>query len=157
MAPPTIPAIARFGEKYRVEKSGCWIWTAGFMPNGYPQFRHVKGKNGYGHRFAYEHFVGPLEKGQHLHHACKNKACVNPAHLQLTTPPEHPGIHNADKTHCKRGHPLSADNLYPNKQGRRVCRTCREQWYDESRDALRTYHREYMRKRRAEDPAFAEK
>lgn len=28
------------------------------------------------------------------------------------------------RTHCKRGHPLSGDNMYRNKHGGRVCRTC---------------------------------
>ena len=29
------------------------------------------------------------------------------------------------RTSCKRGHPLSGDNLYINPQGSRVCKTCR--------------------------------
>lgn len=36
-----------------------------------------------------------------------------------------PPMKNADKTLCKRGHPLSGDNLCVDKQGRRRCRTCR--------------------------------
>jgi len=28
------------------------------------------------------------------------------------------------RTHCKRGHPLSGDNLIPTKNGRRRCRAC---------------------------------
>lgn len=28
------------------------------------------------------------------------------------------------KTHCKRGHPLSGDNLYTSPQGQRRCKTC---------------------------------
>lgn len=31
---------------------------------------------------------------------------------------------NATKTHCKRGHLLSPDNLYANARGARICRTC---------------------------------
>lgn len=44
--------------------------------------------------------------------------------------PEHLGLtvsqFNAQKTHCKRGHPLSGDNLVPRfaKQGVRQCLTC---------------------------------
>jgi hypothetical protein len=33
------------------------------------------------------------------------------------------GHHNALKTHCLRGHPLTPDNVYANGQGRK-CKTC---------------------------------
>ena len=158
MAPPIVPILERFEAKYEVNPiTGCWLWTAALMPHGYPQFRYSKAKNGYGHRFAYEHFVGPVPKGKHVHHICKNKICVNPAHLELITPKEYPGIHNADKTHCKRGHPLSGENLMPNNYGRRVCRACHELWLEENQEHRRVYHREYMRQKLATDPAFAEK
>lgn len=32
---------------------------------------------------------------------------------------------NAAKTHCKRGHPLSGENLYVQKSGARVCKECK--------------------------------
>lgn len=31
---------------------------------------------------------------------------------------------NKDKTHCKRGHPLTGDNLYIDGSGFRRCREC---------------------------------
>jgi hypothetical protein len=31
---------------------------------------------------------------------------------------------NSHKTHCKRGHPFSGDNLYINKERKRICRKC---------------------------------
>ena len=34
------------------------------------------------------------------------------------------GNHNSLKTHCKRGHPLSGENLRINKRGARVCIAC---------------------------------
>jgi WhiB family redox-sensing transcriptional regulator len=42
-----------------------------------------------------------------------------PHHRQA--PASHP---QASKTHCKRGHPFSADNTYYTPDGRRRCRTC---------------------------------
>jgi hypothetical protein len=36
-------------------------------------------------------------------------------------PPGHP---NADKTHCKHGHPFDAANTYYAPDGQRRCRTC---------------------------------
>jgi hypothetical protein len=40
------------------------------------------------------------------------------------TPAGHP---QASKTHCKRGHPFSADNTYYTPDGHRRCRTCLRQ------------------------------
>lgn len=31
------------------------------------------------------------------------------------------------RTHCRRGHPLSGENLYVNKRGARVCKECRKE------------------------------
>ena len=31
-----------------------------------------------------------------------------------------------NQTHCKRGHPLSGENLYRRKDGRRICKTCKK-------------------------------
>jgi hypothetical protein len=35
--------------------------------------------------------------------------------------------HNSYKTHCKRGHPLSGENLHVRKSGARDCRICRRE------------------------------
>lgn len=160
-----IPLDQRFAAKYKInEVSGCWNWTAGFMPNGYPQLRYSKEKNGYGHRFSYEHHVGPIPKGKQLHHKCENKACVNPEHLELVTPrthlverhPDSQASFNARKTHCKRGHPLSGENLVITSQGRRSCRACRDLWREEHRDEIASYQTEYQNRRYHEDAAFAD-
>lgn len=103
------------------------------MPNGYAQFRYSRHKNGYGHRFAYEHHKGQIPAGRQIDHLCENKACVNPDHLEVVTPqvniarigPRRSA--NAEKTHCKRGHPLSGENLYVIPSGGRTCRTCRRE------------------------------
>lgn len=48
--------------------------------------------------------------------------------------PTHP---NAAKTHCKRGHPLSGENLYVQKSGARTCKECKRmkvrEWYHRNR------------------------
>jgi hypothetical protein len=85
---------ARFWSK--VTKSpnpdGCWTWTGARTTDGYGRFsitvepgryRHVKA-----HRWSYEHTIGPIPDGLTIDHhdqRCRNRACVNPDHLEPVT------------------------------------------------------------------------
>jgi hypothetical protein len=154
----------RFAAKYEVDPgSGCWLWTASRMPNGYAQFRYSPTKNGYGHRYAYELHIGPIPEGATLDHLCRVRHCVNPAHLEVVTQRENvmrgqgEAAKNAKKTHCKNGHPLSGDNLYVSSDGRhRVCRTCnlaaQQRWREQHREKYNAYQKDYQRKVRDASP-----
>jgi hypothetical protein len=160
VARPVIPAEQRFFEKVKKDKkTGCWLWTAGLMSTGYPQFRWGIGKNGYGHRWAYEHFVGPIPEGRQLHHTCGTPICVNPEHLVPTEPGNHRTEHHL-RTHCKRGHLLDGDNLYVNPGGTRTCRTCmrmhHKNWRDRNQEHNREWHRDYQRRVRADAKKWRE-
>lgn len=81
---PTDP-LPRFMEK--IEKDAatkCWNWQACVSPQGYGTF-WWDGKRSTAHRFAYEHFRGPIQAAQDIDHLCRNRLCVNPAHLEAVS------------------------------------------------------------------------
>lgn len=78
--------VERFTAKYEVRPDGCWQWTGttGGSTARYGYFTW-NGRRGMAHRFAYEHFVGPIPEGLEIDHQCQNKLCVNPSHLEPVT------------------------------------------------------------------------
>ncbi len=112
----------------RPELGPCWEWLAALC-KGYG-YLGVGKKLVRAPRFAYELLVGPIPRNRELDHLCKNKRCVNPAHLEVVTHRENdlratgPTAQNARKTHCPHGHPYDLFNTYVMKQGGRQCRRC---------------------------------
>jgi hypothetical protein len=79
------------------EETGCWDWVGRISISGKGSRRGIMGtsdhRNMYAHRVAYEHYVGPIAEGNHIHHTCGNKLCVNPDHLRSVTIQEHRMAH----------------------------------------------------------------
>lgn len=98
-----------------IDVDGCWIYT-GSKSEGYGRIRY-EGRNVPAHRLSYEFIVGEIPEGLMLDHLCRNRACINPDHLEPVTNKENilrgvgTGAINAKKTHCLRGHELSGKNI----------------------------------------------
>lgn len=125
--PKPKPLVIRFLSHVKMI-DGCFVWTG------------VKNNMGYGmlaiahipclaHRVSYRLFVGEIKDGMVLDHLCRNRFCVNPAHLEQVTSKENtrrgisPCSENANKTECKRGHLFTKENTILVKNGRQ-CRAC---------------------------------
>ena len=115
-------------------ETGCWNWTLK-LRNGYGKFRGVLA-----HRLAWEAFIGPVPKGLHLDHVCRNRRCVrpDPKHLEPVTKAEnnrramayvqqYPGeqVHNNAKRWCVHGHLYTEATTGLDRLGKRYCKTCR--------------------------------
>ena len=145
--------MERFFNKVEVLDDGCWHWTGTKIWSGYSQF-WVRTTPFSGHRFAYLVFRGNLSPGKQLDHLCRNRACVNPEHLEeVTAKVNHqrgdgPWSTRKRPTHCPQGHPYTGNNIALRSSPsegyiRRRCRKC-----------LNTYLRNYRARKPSNQEAL---
>lgn len=118
--------------------TGCWFFKGYIANNGYGSVAVRRGaaklSHFLPHRLMFQQFKGKIPHGLELDHLCRQRACINPAHLEAVTSRvntlrgEGPTAQNARRTHCRNGHEFSMMNTYhfrrPDDRTYRACREC---------------------------------
>lgn len=122
--------------KIKVDKEGCWIWTAStHVVTGYGSFRVTSKVVVKPHRWMYRFFIGEIPVGLEPDHQCKKRACCNPWCLDLVTPK----VNNQRaslRTHCSKCGKAYEGNL--SKEPGKRCNACRRAY--QRVYALKRYH-----------------
>jgi hypothetical protein len=120
-----VPLTERLRNRIEHGPGDCWTWTGAKNPKGYGNIG-VENRTRSVHRVAYETWVGPIPDGYDIDHICRNRSCINPAHLRPLTP-----FDNRERnqftgvTHCVNGHPFDAENTHVSTRDGRTVRSCR--------------------------------
>ena len=124
-----------FCNRFCVEsgKNACWVWHGSLHITGHGQFHPTAERMYHAHRYSYELFKGEIPtdgKRRLVDHLCRNRACVNPEHLELVNHEENlkRGYHPlvlGQKYWCKANqHPLTKDSIIFDNKGNMHCVKC---------------------------------
>lgn len=154
----------------KVDRSGgpdaCWPFTGYKLPKGYGTIlvgskAKKTNRQALAHRVAWEVTHGPIPPGLGVLHRCDNPPCCNPSHLFLgdqfanmqDAASKGRTAHGPPKRDaCKKGHPLTDDNVYVKPNGNRQCLTCKREaqlaWQRRHKDKMAEYNRANHAKRK---------
>jgi len=160
---PVPPRVAeRAYERVDETEGGCWISRYSTASHGYAQIGwQDAGRRSVvlAHRAAWVHVNGQMPLGMTLDHLCKERRCVNPAHLRML-----PNFENARRTNgrdwplgtCVNGHDhthlIRTAKAASPRGYRMICGTCqrdrRRQWDANNRDRRRQAQAAYRARKK---------
>jgi hypothetical protein len=112
----------------------CWLWQGTTTSDGYGKVG-INRRSWLAHRASYTMFKGPIPDGMTIDHLCQNILCVNPDHLEAVTDTENKRRSpKVQKTHCRRGHERTPENILITTKGWKQCRICKALCNRESRN-----------------------
>lgn len=128
-----VPMEVKLAMNSRIDHSTmCQVWTGALKDKGYGQVSSgmARPKALAAHRAAYAYAYGSIPQGLHIDHLCRNRACINPEHMEAVEPSENtrrgqsPSSVASREGRCKKGHPYVPGSFYQSKHSK-SCRICR--------------------------------
>lgn len=115
---------------FPITDAPCWVWRGWVDEKGYGKTRWGDESNVRVHRLTYSLLRRPVSAQDVLDHLCRNRACVNPWHLEPIDIAENTRRGARHSGLCRNGlHAMESDNVIVRYRGglpRYECKACKE-------------------------------